>query len=254
MWNHSQITQQICQKKCIEYIHQEEINDHPVAESSGWDWNMTHAKCMRHANWKWLVGIHWSKASLSSSLERITTNNYPAIKWHGFHWKWTIWRCISYENGCLFRCFLSLVYSGQQVKRVTVSHRRPEMVWSEVTWTGKTSLEVKSYILKMVGSELGWWVKTPTKINGETRKPTGLKNGGLTSRATCKEGIKSLPYRSLTASFPLKSYRNSMGKDRLPTSMAFRGKLAVKLRGCIPSHWSLFMDCLQLGQFHNPNH
>ena len=34
----------------------------------------------------------------------------------------------------------------------------------------------------------------------------------------------------------LKSYRNPIGKDRLPTTMAFRG--AVKLRGCRP------LDCV----------
>ncbi len=45
------------------------------------------------------------------------------------------------------------------------------------------------------------------------------------------------PTWSLTASFPLKSYRNPIGKDRLPTTI-FEGR-AVKLRGCI----RLFLVC-----------
>ena len=36
-------------------------------------------------------------------------------------------------------------------------------------------------------------------------------------------------------SSPLKSYRNPIGEDRLPTIHLCRGKLAVKLRGCIKS-------------------
>ena len=45
---------------------------------------------------------------------------------------------------------------------------------------------------------------------------------------------QTLPPRSLTASSPLKSYRNPIGKDQLvfPSHLSFRGKLAVQLLGC----------------------
>ncbi len=55
-------------------------------------------------------------------------------------------------------------------------------------------------------------------------------SGVSITRVKIVRARKIYPPGSLTASFPLKSYRNSIGKDRLPTTI-FQGR-AVKLRGC----------------------
>ena len=68
-------------------------------------------------------------------------------------------------------------------------------------------------------------------------KPMGAGNSGRLQKWRLGIFLFWVPPRSLTVSFPLTSYRNPIGKDRLPTTI-FEGR-AVKLRGCIPEYWGI---------------